>query len=82
MSGRGTVRACKTRTTLTHHLYMCMQDFGHCIGEEIGVYLALYDGHTCKPLTDRYNINISKQGFSNYVEKLHYNCTVFTVRTL
>lgn len=79
LSGRGTVKSSKAKKTLTHHLYMCMQDFGQCVGEEVGVYWAIYDGQACKPITDRYLITICKQGFLNYVGKLHYNCTVFTV---
>lgn len=31
-----------------------------------------------RPLSERFLVRISKDGFSNYVEKLHSNCTVFT----
>lgn len=31
-----------------------------------------------RPLSERFLVRISKEGFSNYVEKLHSNCTVFT----
>jgi len=29
--------------------------------------------------SERFLVRISKEGFSNYVEKLHSNCTIFTV---
>lgn len=66
---------------LTHHLYFCMRDFGHRIGgDDAEVYFHLYDGHTKRmcALSERFLVRISKDGFSNYVEKLHSNCTVFT----
>lgn len=31
-----------------------------------------------RPLSERFLVKISKEGFSNYIEKLHSNCTVFT----
>lgn len=78
VSSRGTLKQKPGRKVLTHHLYLCMRDFGHYIGEETEVYLSLYDNVTGRFLTDRYLIQISKQGFSNYIEKLHNNCTIFT----
>jgi len=29
--------------------------------------------------SERFLVKISKDGFSNYVDKLHGNCTIFTV---
>lgn len=29
--------------------------------------------------SERFLVKISKEGFSNYIEKLHNNCTIFTV---
>ena len=32
-----------------------------------------------KIFSERFLVKISKEGFSNYIEKLHNNCTIFTV---
>lgn len=56
-----------------------MRDFGHHIGEDTEIYFSLYDSCKQKFLTERFLVKISKEGFSNYIEKLHSNCTVFTV---
>ncbi|XP_055698123.1 dedicator of cytokinesis protein 3 isoform X2 [Phlebotomus papatasi] len=79
-SSRGTLRRKATKTILTHHLYFCMRDFGHRIGDDAEVYFYLYDGNASRmrALSERFLVKISKDGFSNYVEKLHSNCTVFT----
>lgn len=67
------------RKILSHHLYFCMRDFGHRIGgDDAEVYFFLYDGNRMRPLSERFLVKISKDGFSNYIEKLHSNCTVFT----
>lgn len=29
--------------------------------------------------SERFLVTISKEGFSNYIETLHKNCTIFTV---
>lgn len=57
-----------------------MRDFGHHIGEDTEIFFSLYDASKQKYITERFLVKISKDGFSNYVEKLHSNCTVFTVR--
>lgn len=72
------MRKKEIKKTLTHHLYFCMRDFGHHIGEDSEIYFSLYDACKQKYLTERFLVKISKEGFSNYVEKLHINCTVFT----
>lgn len=56
-----------------------MRDFGHHVGEDIEIYFSLYDACKQKYLTERFLVKISKEGFSNYIDKLHSNCTVFTV---
>jgi dedicator of cytokinesis protein 3 len=33
---------------LTHHLYFCMRDFGHHIGEDTEIYFSLYDAKKAK----------------------------------
>lgn len=57
-----------------------MRDFGHHIGEDTEIYFSLYDAGKQKYITERFLVKISKEGFSNYIEKLHSNCTVFTVK--
>lgn len=56
-----------------------MRDFGHRIGDDAEIFFFLYDGNPgrMRPLSERFLVRISKDGFSNYVEKLHSNCTVF-----
>ncbi|XP_074036384.1 dedicator of cytokinesis spg isoform X2 [Leptinotarsa decemlineata] len=78
VSARGTIKKKEQKKTLTHHLYFCMRDFGHHVGEDTEIYFSLYDACKQKFLTERFLVKISKDGFSNYVEKLHSNCTVFT----
>lgn len=63
---------------LTHHLYFCMRDFGHHVGEDTEIYFSLYDSSKQRYITERFLVKISKEGFSNYLDKLHSNCTVFT----
>ncbi|XP_033233286.1 dedicator of cytokinesis protein 3 isoform X2 [Drosophila pseudoobscura] len=78
-SSRGTLRRKTPRKILTHHLYFCMRDFGHRIGgDDAEVYFFLYDGSRMRPLSERFLVKISRDGFSNYIEKLHSNCAVFT----
>ncbi|CAH1968130.1 unnamed protein product [Acanthoscelides obtectus] len=78
VSARGTIKKKEQKKTLTHHLYFCMRDFGHHVGEDTEIYFSLYDSGKQKYLTERFLVKISKEGFSNYIEKLHSNCTVFT----
>lgn len=77
---RGTLRRRTSKKILTHHLYFCLRDFGHRIGDDAEVFFYLYDGNSSRmrPLSERFLVKISKDGFSNYIEKLHSNCTVFT----
>ncbi|CAH0555056.1 unnamed protein product [Brassicogethes aeneus] len=78
MSAQGLLYKKEKNTTLTHHMYFCMRDFGHHIGEDTEIYFSLYDSFKQKFITERFLVKISKEGFSNYVDKLHSNCTVFT----
>ncbi|XP_021925130.1 dedicator of cytokinesis protein 3 isoform X3 [Zootermopsis nevadensis] len=77
-SARGTMKRKEARKVHTHHLYFCMRDFGHHIGEDTEMYFSLYDTKKAKYISERFLVRISKEGFSNYVEKLHSNCTIFT----
>ncbi|ALC45637.1 spg [Drosophila busckii] len=78
-SSRGTLRRKAQRKILSHHLYFCMRDFGHRIGgDDAEVYFFLYDGCHMRAVSERFLVKISKDGFSNYIEKLHSNCSVFT----
>lgn len=80
MQSRGTLRKKASKKILTHHLYFCMRDFGHRIGDDAEIYFYLYDAGATKQraLSERFLVRISREGFSNYIEKLHSNCTVFT----
>jgi len=77
-SARGTLRRKEHRKVLTHHLYFCMRDFGHLVGEDTEIYFSLFDAKRQQYLSERFLVRISKEGFSNYVEKMHSNCTIFT----
>ncbi|KAK0167462.1 hypothetical protein PV327_004857 [Microctonus hyperodae] len=77
-SARGTLRRKEHKKVLTHHLYFCMRDFGHSVGEDTEIYFSLWDSRRSAYLSERFLVRISKEGFSNYVEKLHSNCTIFT----
>ncbi|XP_053698434.1 dedicator of cytokinesis protein 3 isoform X2 [Sabethes cyaneus] len=78
-SNRGTLRRKAGKKILTHHLYFCMRDFGHRIGDDAEIYFYLYDGNPLRmrALSERFLVRIAKDGFSTYVETTH-NCTVFT----
>lgn len=80
-SSRGTLRCRKSpKKILTHHLYFCMRDFGYRIGDDAEIYFYLYDAHLARQrqISERFLVKIAKDGFSNYVDLLHSNCTVFT----
>ncbi|XP_037027423.1 dedicator of cytokinesis protein 3 isoform X2 [Bradysia coprophila] len=78
-SSRGTLKRKAQKRTFTYHVYFCMRDFGHRIGDDAEIFFFLYDGNAARmrPLSERFLVRISKDGFSNYMEKLHSNCTVF-----
>ncbi|XP_051163357.1 dedicator of cytokinesis protein 3 isoform X2 [Leptopilina boulardi] len=77
-SAIGTLKRKVQKKVLTHHLYFCMRDFGHSVGEDTEIYFSLYDGRRSQYISERFLVKISKEGFSNYVEKMHSNCTIFT----
>ncbi|XP_039296231.1 LOW QUALITY PROTEIN: dedicator of cytokinesis protein 3 [Nilaparvata lugens] len=77
-SSRGTMRRKEGGKFLTHHLYLCMRDFGHHVGEDTEIFFSLYDAKKSVFISERFLVRISKEGFSNYVEKLNSNCTIFT----
>ncbi|XP_046396689.1 dedicator of cytokinesis protein 3 [Ischnura elegans] len=78
-SSRGTVRRKESsRKVLTHHLYFCMRDFGHRVGEDTEIYFSLYDPKRAKFISERFLVRISKDGSTNTLDKLHSNCTVFS----
>uniref|UniRef100_A0AAG5CQS3 Dedicator of cytokinesis n=1 Tax=Anopheles atroparvus TaxID=41427 RepID=A0AAG5CQS3_ANOAO len=78
-SNRGTLRRKADKKIHTHHLYFCMRDFGHRIGDDAEIYFYLYDGNAnrMRALSERFLVRIARDGFSTYVEMSH-NCTIFT----
>ncbi|XP_055616289.1 dedicator of cytokinesis protein 3 isoform X2 [Toxorhynchites rutilus septentrionalis] len=78
-SNRGTLRRKAGKKVLTHHLYFCLRDFGHRIGDDAEIYFYLYDGNAnrMRALSERFLVRIAKDGFSTFLESAH-NCTVFT----
>jgi dedicator of cytokinesis protein 3 len=70
-SSRGTLRKAKKKI-FSHHLYLCMRDFGHRLGDDAEIYFYLYDGNPARmrALSERFMVRISK----NFPK----NCTVFT----
>ncbi|KAF4516778.1 hypothetical protein B566_EDAN004617 [Ephemera danica] len=78
-SARGTLRRRdQTRKVLTHHLYFCMRDCRLLAGEDCEIFFSLYDTKRAAYISERFLVRISRDGFSNYVERLHSNCTIFT----
>lgn len=79
LQNRGTLRRKAGKKIHTHHLYFCMRDFGHRIGDDAEIYFYLYDGNTnrMRALSERFLVRIARDGFSTYVETSH-NCTIFT----
>lgn len=57
-----------------------MRDFGYRIGDDAEVLFYLYDESSGKmrQLSERFSVFISKDGFSNYTDKLYSNCCIFT----
>ncbi|XP_042868283.1 dedicator of cytokinesis protein 3-like isoform X2 [Penaeus japonicus] len=66
------------RKILSHHLFFCMRDFSYYLGEDAEVFFSLYDAQRGKIISERFLVKLSKEGFSNYIEKIHSNCTIFT----
>ncbi|KAK4293650.1 hypothetical protein Pmani_033668 [Petrolisthes manimaculis] len=77
--GLGTLAKKKERRkALSHHLFFCMRDFSYHLGEDVEVFFSLYDANKFRFISERFLVKLSKEGFSNYVEKIHSNCTIFT----
>nr|XP_049702940.1 dedicator of cytokinesis protein 3 isoform X2 [Helicoverpa armigera] len=67
-----------TATVQSHHLSCSMRDFGHTAGgDEAELLLWLHDARRAQPLSERFRIRIARDGFSNYVDRLHANSTLF-----
>ncbi|KAJ8731834.1 hypothetical protein PYW08_014564 [Mythimna loreyi] len=67
-----------TTTVQSHHLSCSMRDFGHTAGgDEAELLLWLHDARRAQPLSERFRIRIARDGFSNYVDRLHANSTLF-----
>ncbi|XP_054273723.1 dedicator of cytokinesis protein 3 isoform X2 [Macrosteles quadrilineatus] len=78
VTARGTMKKKENSKILTHHLYLCMRDYGQHMFEDTEIYFSLYDSVKSKYISERFLVRISKEGFANYVEKLSSNCTIFT----
>ncbi|XP_061710006.1 dedicator of cytokinesis protein 3 isoform X3 [Cydia pomonella] len=67
-----------TTTVQSHHLMCSMRDFGHTAGgDEAELLLWLHDARRAQPLSERFRVRIARDGFSNYVDRLHANSTLF-----
>ncbi|XP_037298897.1 dedicator of cytokinesis protein 3 isoform X2 [Manduca sexta] len=67
-----------TTTAQSYHLMCSMRDFGHTAGgDEAELLLWLHDARRAQPLSERFRIRIARDGFSNYVDRLHANSTLF-----
>ncbi|XP_026740010.1 dedicator of cytokinesis protein 3 isoform X2 [Trichoplusia ni] len=67
-----------TSAVQSHHLMCSMRDFGHTAGgDEAELLLWLHDARRAQPLSERFRIRIARDGFSNYVDRLHANSTLF-----
>ncbi|XP_045534421.1 dedicator of cytokinesis protein 3 [Papilio machaon] len=63
----------------SHHLMCSMRDFGHTAGgDEAELLLWLHDARRAQPLSERFRVRIARDGFSNYVDRLHANSTLFS----
>lgn len=57
-----------------------MRNFGYLIGDDAEVYFYLYDGTpgAMRQISERFSVSISKDGYTQFNDKLHSNCCVFT----
>lgn len=80
IQSRGTLRRKGGKKLLSHHLYFCMRDFGYMIGDDAEVFFYLYNGCTgsMRQISERFSVFIHKEGYTQFNEKLHSNCCVFT----
>ncbi|CAH2075479.1 unnamed protein product, partial [Iphiclides podalirius] len=79
-SGAATATATTaTAAVQSHHLMCSMRDFGHTAGgDEAELLLWLHDARRAQPLSERFRVRIARDGFSNYVDRLHANSTLFS----
>ncbi|XP_045514580.1 dedicator of cytokinesis protein 4 [Pieris brassicae] len=67
-----------TPTAQSHYLMCSMRDFGHTAGgDEAELLLWLHDARRSQPLSERFRVRIARDGFSNYIDRLHANSTLF-----
>ncbi|CAH0749513.1 unnamed protein product, partial [Diatraea saccharalis] len=67
-----------TTAAQSYHLMCSMRDFGHTAGgDEAELLLWLHDARRAQPLSERFRVRIARDGFSNYVDRLHANSTLF-----
>ncbi|KAM3961593.1 LOW QUALITY PROTEIN: dedicator of cytokinesis protein 3-like [Aphomia sociella] len=72
----GTTNA--STTAQSYNLLCSMRDFGHTAGgDEAELLLWLHDARKAQPLSERFRVRIARDGFSNYVDRLHANSTLF-----
>ncbi|VVC93536.1 unnamed protein product [Leptidea sinapis] len=73
--------AIQTPTVQSHYLMCSMRDFGHTAGgDEAELLLWLHDARRAQPLSERFRVRIARDGFSNYIDRLHANSTLFAVQ--
>ncbi|XP_076035833.1 dedicator of cytokinesis protein 3-like isoform X2 [Oratosquilla oratoria] len=66
------------RKILSHHLFFCMRAFSYHLGEDTEIFFSLYDAKQSRFISERFLVKLSKEGFSNYIDCINSNCTVFT----
>ena len=62
----------------THHLFFCMRDVSYHIGEDCELFISLFDAARQKCISERFRVKLPKEGFANYIDRVHSNCTIFT----
>ncbi|KAG1701194.1 Dedicator of cytokinesis protein 3 [Nymphon striatum] len=67
-SSRGTFKKAAIDST-NHHIYLCLRDLRFNLGEDIEIFFSLYDARQNHFLSERFQVNICKEGFHNF-EKL------------
>ncbi|XP_032511085.2 dedicator of cytokinesis protein 3 [Danaus plexippus] len=68
-----------TPVSQSYYLMCSMRDFGHTAGgDEAELLLCLHDARRAQPLSERFRVRIARDGFSNYVDRLHANSTLFS----
>ncbi|XP_037091368.1 dedicator of cytokinesis protein 3-like [Pollicipes pollicipes] len=79
MSIRGTLRKKESKQPAAHNLYLALRDFGYVISEDAELYFSLYDAKKAKFVSERFLVQISRDGTSSFFNKSTNNSsTVFT----